>query len=93
MRGALSSAPTVGGRRCEGIGVMAIDHHDDSAHWRRLLCGGDATVFAAMMGSLLGRSKPARAGDREDCFCSREWVAPPARGNPYAICLTLEEVT
>jgi Cache 3/Cache 2 fusion domain len=43
---------------------MAIDHHDDSPHWRRVLCGGDATVFAAMMGSLLGESKPARAGDR-----------------------------
>jgi 7,8-dihydropterin-6-yl-methyl-4-(beta-D-ribofuranosyl)aminobenzene 5'-phosphate synthase len=40
---------------------MAIDHHDDSLHRRRVLCGGGATVFAAMMGSLLGGSKPARA--------------------------------
>jgi 7,8-dihydropterin-6-yl-methyl-4-(beta-D-ribofuranosyl)aminobenzene 5'-phosphate synthase len=40
---------------------MAIDHHDDSPHRRRILCGGGATVFAAMMGSLLGGSKPARA--------------------------------
>ena len=40
---------------------MAIDHHDDSPHRRRVLCGGGATVFAAMMGSLLGGSKPARA--------------------------------
>jgi 7,8-dihydropterin-6-yl-methyl-4-(beta-D-ribofuranosyl)aminobenzene 5'-phosphate synthase len=40
---------------------MAIDHHDDSPHRRHVLCGGGATVFAAMMGSLLGGSKPARA--------------------------------
>jgi 7,8-dihydropterin-6-yl-methyl-4-(beta-D-ribofuranosyl)aminobenzene 5'-phosphate synthase len=40
---------------------MAIDHHDDSPHRRRVLCGGGATVFAAMMGSLLGGSKPVRA--------------------------------
>jgi 7,8-dihydropterin-6-yl-methyl-4-(beta-D-ribofuranosyl)aminobenzene 5'-phosphate synthase len=40
---------------------MAIDRHDDSPHRRRVLCGGGATVFAAMMGSLLGGSKPARA--------------------------------
>jgi 7,8-dihydropterin-6-yl-methyl-4-(beta-D-ribofuranosyl)aminobenzene 5'-phosphate synthase len=40
---------------------MAIDHHDDSPHRRHVLCGGGATVFAAMMGSLLAGSKPARA--------------------------------
>jgi len=40
---------------------MAIDHHDDSPHRRYVLCGGGATVFAAMMGSLLGGSKPALA--------------------------------
>src|SRR5262245_17264031 len=61
MRGALSSAPAVGSRWCEGIGVMAIDHHDDTPHRRRILCGGGATVFAAMMGSLLGGSKPTHA--------------------------------
>jgi 7,8-dihydropterin-6-yl-methyl-4-(beta-D-ribofuranosyl)aminobenzene 5'-phosphate synthase len=40
---------------------MAPDHHEGSPHRRRVLCGGGATVFAAMMGSLLGGSKPARA--------------------------------
>ena len=40
---------------------MAIDHHDHSPHRRRVLCGGGATAFAAMLGSLLGGSKPARA--------------------------------
>jgi 7,8-dihydropterin-6-yl-methyl-4-(beta-D-ribofuranosyl)aminobenzene 5'-phosphate synthase len=40
---------------------MATDRYDDPPHRRGVLCGGGAAVFAAMMGSLLGGSKPARA--------------------------------
>ena len=40
---------------------MTLDHRDDSPHRRGVLCGGGAAVFAAMMGSLLAGSKPARA--------------------------------
>jgi 7,8-dihydropterin-6-yl-methyl-4-(beta-D-ribofuranosyl)aminobenzene 5'-phosphate synthase len=40
---------------------MSIDCRDDFLHRRHLLCGGGAVVFAAIMTSLLGSSKPARA--------------------------------
>jgi 7,8-dihydropterin-6-yl-methyl-4-(beta-D-ribofuranosyl)aminobenzene 5'-phosphate synthase len=38
-----------------------MTHHDDWVHRRHVLCGGGASVFAAMMASLLGGSKPIRA--------------------------------
>ena len=37
------------------------DPHEDSLHRRRVLCGGGAFAFAAMIASLLGGSKPVRA--------------------------------
>ncbi len=37
------------------------DPHDDFLHRRHVLCGGGAFVFAAMIASLLGGSKPVRA--------------------------------
>ncbi len=40
---------------------MPIDSYEDSLHRRQVLCGGGAVVFAAMMASLLGGSKPVRA--------------------------------
>jgi 7,8-dihydropterin-6-yl-methyl-4-(beta-D-ribofuranosyl)aminobenzene 5'-phosphate synthase len=40
---------------------MSIDHRDNVLHRRHVLCAGGASVFAAMMASLLGSSKPARA--------------------------------
>jgi len=40
---------------------MSTDTHEDCFHRRQLLCGGGALVFGAMMASLLGGSKPARA--------------------------------
>ena len=40
---------------------MSIDPHEDYWHRRSVLCGGGAFVFAAMMASLLGGSKPVRA--------------------------------
>src|SRR5215207_2593703 len=40
---------------------MSIEPRDHSLHRRDLLCGGGAVVFAGMMSSLLGGSKPARA--------------------------------
>ena len=40
---------------------MSIDAHEDYLHRRSVLCGGGAFVFAAMMASLLGGSKPVRA--------------------------------
>jgi 7,8-dihydropterin-6-yl-methyl-4-(beta-D-ribofuranosyl)aminobenzene 5'-phosphate synthase len=40
---------------------MSIDHLDNVLHRRHVLCAGGASVFAAMMASLLGGSKPARA--------------------------------
>jgi 7,8-dihydropterin-6-yl-methyl-4-(beta-D-ribofuranosyl)aminobenzene 5'-phosphate synthase len=40
---------------------MSIDHRDNVLHRRHVLCAGGASVFAAMMASLLGGSKPARA--------------------------------
>jgi 7,8-dihydropterin-6-yl-methyl-4-(beta-D-ribofuranosyl)aminobenzene 5'-phosphate synthase len=40
---------------------MSIDPHEDFLHRRHILCGGGAFVFAAMMTSLLGGSKPVRA--------------------------------
>jgi 7,8-dihydropterin-6-yl-methyl-4-(beta-D-ribofuranosyl)aminobenzene 5'-phosphate synthase len=39
---------------------MSIDTHED-LHRRQVLCGGGAFVFAAMIASLLGDSKPVRA--------------------------------
>jgi len=39
---------------------MSIETHED-LHRRHVLCGGGAFVFAAMIASLLGDSKPARA--------------------------------
>lgn len=38
-----------------------MTHHPDWLHRRHVLCGGGASVFAAMMASLLGGSKPLRA--------------------------------
>jgi 7,8-dihydropterin-6-yl-methyl-4-(beta-D-ribofuranosyl)aminobenzene 5'-phosphate synthase len=43
------------------LGPMSIDPHEDFLHRRHILCGGGAFVFAAMMTSLLGGSKPVRA--------------------------------
>jgi 7,8-dihydropterin-6-yl-methyl-4-(beta-D-ribofuranosyl)aminobenzene 5'-phosphate synthase len=40
---------------------MSIDPNEDYWHRRSVLCGGGAFVFAAMMASLLGGSKPVRA--------------------------------
>jgi 7,8-dihydropterin-6-yl-methyl-4-(beta-D-ribofuranosyl)aminobenzene 5'-phosphate synthase len=40
---------------------MSIEPRGHSLHRRHLLCGGGAVVFAGMMTSLLGGSKPARA--------------------------------
>lgn len=40
---------------------MSIEPRDHFLHRRHLLCGGGAVVFAGMMTSLLGGSKPARA--------------------------------
>jgi 7,8-dihydropterin-6-yl-methyl-4-(beta-D-ribofuranosyl)aminobenzene 5'-phosphate synthase len=40
---------------------MSIDAHEDCLHRRSVLYGGGAFVFAAMMASLLGGSKPVRA--------------------------------
>ena len=40
---------------------MPIDSYEDSLHRRQVLCGGGAIVFAAMMASLMGGSKPVRA--------------------------------
>ena len=40
---------------------MSIDHHEDFLHRRHVLCGGGASVFAAMMPSLLGGPKPVHA--------------------------------
>ena len=42
-------------------GHMPIDPCEHFLHRRRILCGGGAMVFSAMMASLLGGSKPARA--------------------------------
>ena len=39
---------------------MSIETHED-LHRRHVLCGGGAFVFAAMIASLLGDSKPVRA--------------------------------
>jgi 7,8-dihydropterin-6-yl-methyl-4-(beta-D-ribofuranosyl)aminobenzene 5'-phosphate synthase len=39
---------------------MLVDTHED-LHRRHVLCGGGAFVFAAMMASILGASKPVRA--------------------------------
>jgi 7,8-dihydropterin-6-yl-methyl-4-(beta-D-ribofuranosyl)aminobenzene 5'-phosphate synthase len=39
---------------------MSIDTHED-LHRRQVLCGSGAFVFAAMIASLLGDSKPVRA--------------------------------
>jgi 7,8-dihydropterin-6-yl-methyl-4-(beta-D-ribofuranosyl)aminobenzene 5'-phosphate synthase len=39
---------------------MSLDH-EDFLHRRHVLCGGGASVFAAMMVSLLGGSKPVHA--------------------------------
>ena len=39
---------------------MSIESHED-LHRRHVLCGGGAFVFAAMIASLLGGSKPVRA--------------------------------
>lgn len=38
-----------------------MTHSDDWVHRRQVVCGGGASVFAAMMASLLGSSKPVRA--------------------------------
>lgn len=40
---------------------MAIDHHNHLLHRRDVLCGGGASLFAVMLASLLGSSKPLRA--------------------------------
>jgi 7,8-dihydropterin-6-yl-methyl-4-(beta-D-ribofuranosyl)aminobenzene 5'-phosphate synthase len=40
---------------------MSIDGEGDLVHRRDVLCGGGAAVFGAMMATLLGGSKPARA--------------------------------
>jgi len=40
---------------------MSTDPRGHFLHRRHLLCGGGAVVFAAMMTSLLGSSKSARA--------------------------------
>ena len=40
---------------------MPIDSYEDSLHRRQVLCGGGAIVFAAMMASLMGGSRPVRA--------------------------------
>ena len=40
---------------------MPIDPYEDSLHRRQVLCGGGAIVFAAMMASLMGGSRPVRA--------------------------------
>jgi 7,8-dihydropterin-6-yl-methyl-4-(beta-D-ribofuranosyl)aminobenzene 5'-phosphate synthase len=40
---------------------MSIDDLDSLLHRRHVLCAGGAGVFAAMMATLLGGSKPARA--------------------------------
>jgi hypothetical protein len=37
------------------------DLHEDFLHRRHVLCGGGAFVFATMIASLLGNSKPVRA--------------------------------
>ena len=46
--------------RCEELCPMSIESHED-LHRRHVLCGGGAFVFAAMIASLLGGSKPVRA--------------------------------
>jgi 7,8-dihydropterin-6-yl-methyl-4-(beta-D-ribofuranosyl)aminobenzene 5'-phosphate synthase len=38
-----------------------MTHHDDWVHRRHVLCGGGASVFATMMASLLGGSRPLSA--------------------------------
>ena len=40
---------------------MSTDTHEDCFHRRHLLCGGGALMFGAMLGCLLGGSKPVRA--------------------------------
>ena len=40
---------------------MPIDPYEDSLPRRQVLCGGGAIVFAAMMASLMGGSRPVRA--------------------------------
>jgi hypothetical protein len=40
---------------------MSSDPREHFLHRRHLLCGGGSFVFAAMMTSLLGGSKPVRA--------------------------------
>src|SRR6478752_1673459 len=45
---------------CEELSPMSIETHED-LHRRHVLCGGGAFVFAAMIASLLGDSKPVRA--------------------------------
>jgi 7,8-dihydropterin-6-yl-methyl-4-(beta-D-ribofuranosyl)aminobenzene 5'-phosphate synthase len=40
---------------------MSTDHEEPAVNRRNVLCGGGAAVFGAMITSLLGGSKPARA--------------------------------
>ena len=40
---------------------MSTDTQEDCFHRRHLLCGGGALMFGAILASLLGGSKPARA--------------------------------
>src|SRR5215471_13866114 len=40
---------------------MSTDPHDGCFHRRHVVCGGGALMFDAMLASLLGGSKPARA--------------------------------
>jgi 7,8-dihydropterin-6-yl-methyl-4-(beta-D-ribofuranosyl)aminobenzene 5'-phosphate synthase len=56
------SAPSVGSKAAGGsLGVMSASQQDHAMNRRDMLCTGGATLFASLLASLLGDSKPVRA--------------------------------